>query len=683
MNIIILMAGESSRFDYKFKPFIKLNNRTFIEHVMDSFIKYDKKINSYNFIITEKLEKMNNVEYVLKQNLFNNLENKINVIIINKKTSGPYQTLINALKNEISNLIICDCDHQINIKPIITSINEYIDIIIPLWNISYNEQHNWGKIVIKDNKIIKICEKEIIEPEDDINIFGMIGCYYFKSSNLLTNNSIYNNMSDFLKSNYNNLNIKTVKITEAFFFGTPNMVKNTINIKRNYETIICDIDGVLIKHNNHSNNNYNDNILIKESVEKFKKWKNENKRIILMTARPINTKQQCIKMLNHKGIFFDDIIMDVNPGTRYIINDIKPSHIFTKQAIGVNIIRNNGIDEIICNEHLNNDIKIIQIFKGGSFSTTYLLEINDNKFVRKYIIKSKKSIEHYYKLKRQCDDMKRFYYYDNLLVPKILYENDNNFDYYYDMEYLNNYNQLSSFNNDIQNKILIRLIEKLKTNIYCYKKINTNNRFIFDFFNEKIYPKLKIFENECKYMNYLINNNIVLINNKEYYGLRSIINKINILNYNPYYINPIHGDLTLENILYNLNTNDFKIIDMEGSRYVDATYFDLGKLFQSLISNFDKWSNLEKVIINKQIPNIQCISNYFDLNCTNIVDIINIYTKILNINNKSIVIKIGIFFMSTYFIRFIPFRRKISENHGIFAMIMAIVWFNNILKIND
>ena len=35
--------------------------------------------------------------------------------------------------------------------------------------------------------------------------------------------------------------------------------------------------------------------------------------------------------------------------------------------------------------------------------------------------------------------------------------------------------------------------------------------------------------------------------------------------------------------------------------------------------------------------------------------------------------------MATYFIRFVQFRRKISEEHGIFAIIMAVVWLNKIL----
>jgi hypothetical protein len=38
--------------------------------------------------------------------------------------------------------------------------------------------------------------------------------------------------------------------------------------------------------------------------------------------------------------------------------------------------------------------------------------------------------------------------------------------------------------------------------------------------------------------------------------------------------------------------------------------------------------------------------------------------------------KKGIFYMCTYFIRFVQFRRQVSEEHGIFAIIMAINWLN-------
>jgi hypothetical protein len=51
----------------------------------------------------------------------------------------------------------------------------------------------------------------------------------------------------------------------------------------------------------------------------------------------------------------------------------------------------------------------------------------------------------------------------------------------------------------------------------------------------------------------------------------------------------------------------------------------------------------------------------------------------MDVNDIKVIFNKGIFFMSTYFIRFVQFRRKISDDHGIFAIIMAVVWLNNIL----
>jgi hypothetical protein len=401
-----------------------------------------------------------------------------------------------------------------------------------------------------------------------------------------------------------------------------------------------------------------------------------------MTARSKNTRNEFIDLLKEKNIYYDELIMGVNPGTRYVINDIKPSHFFTKQAVAINIIRDSGINDLVCDEYKNNNIKIKKIFKGGSFSNTYLLEKNGKYIVRKHIIKNEQTMEHYYRLKRQCDDMKRFHYYDNKIVPAILDENDNNFDYFYDMDFLQNYEQLDNFHIDVQRKAIVEIMTKINSNIYCYKKIlnyEEQCNFMDNYLQDKIYCKLEKFEKECNIMNYLINKPEIFINGIKYFGLKEILNKINIYDYKPNFICPIHGDLNFENILYNTITHDVMTIDMDGSRYVDTPFFDLGKLFQSLVSNYEIWSKIDNVILSDDINNLICIEGYFEYNIEKIDFLIKIFKDILQSNNEDLIIKSGIFYMANYFIRFIPFRLKISKKHGLFAMIMAIVWLNKII----
>ena len=81
----------------------------------------------------------------------------------------------------------------------------------------------------------------------------------------------------------------------------------------------------------------------------------------------------------------------------------------------------------------------------------------------------------------------------------------------------------------------------------------------------------------------------------------------------------------------------------------------------------------------KRINNLICIEGYFEYNIEKIDFLIKIFKDILQSNNEDLIIKSGIFYMANYFIRFIPFRLKISKKHGLFAMIMAIVWLNKII----
>ena len=690
------MAGESSRFNYQFKPFLYLDNRMFIEHTLEPFIKYDSIINSYNFIVTQEQENANNVTKTLND-IFTNISIKINVFIIPKKTNGPYQTIQSAFLLSQSttimhNIIICDIDHSINITPIVdilTSSTTIADIIIPIWNITEDEHKNWGKVLFYKQKIERFCEKEIIEKIEYQSVYGLIGCYYFKTQDILFKTNDYINFSDFFSNHFNKLNIETVSIKNAYFYGTPEMAKNTIKFRRTFETILFDVDGVLIKHKNSSNDNIEDNILLGNCVKKLKELKENNKLIILATSRPKRTEDSFKQLLKELDITYDDIIMGLNPGPRYLINDIKPSNPFVKQSISCNVIRDKGIDNLVFNESENYKLEIVKNFKGNSFSSTYLLAQNGKLFVRKYIIKTPNTLEHYEKLKRQCDDLKRFYFYNPTLVPKILNDTDTQFDYYVDLEYLDGHKQLDTYDKNTQKNVLNNLIDILADTVYCYKKKNDSHNshdFIIHFFDTKIYPKLKQFEQECDIMNYLINNDTITINKRSYYGYRNILQKLDITNFNTEWIHPIHGDLTLENIMYNDITGDIKLIDMDGSRYVDSCYFDLGKIFQSIVSHYHEWHNIENIIHNKSIYDLQCEDKYFTPNYIDVEYICSVFSKINGLNNTNSftnIYKKGIFFMTTYFIRFVQFRRQVSIEHGIYAVIMATVWLNNILLIDE
>ena len=88
-NVIFPMAGKGSRFNYKFKPFIKISDLTFIQLAFKYFIKWKEYINNIYFIITKEQDKLFNVTSKLKD-YFSDYKYKL--IILDKETKGPFET---------------------------------------------------------------------------------------------------------------------------------------------------------------------------------------------------------------------------------------------------------------------------------------------------------------------------------------------------------------------------------------------------------------------------------------------------------------------------------------------------------------------------------------------------------------------------------------------------------------
>jgi len=114
------------------------------------------------------------------------------------------------------------------------------------------------------------------------------------------------------------------------------------------KTIFLDIDGCLIKHKGNLSNillNNNDDEIIDGTIEKLNEWESEGHKIILVTGRKESMRKKTIEQLDRLGIFYSELIMDINRGTRILINDKKPDNDM-KVAIAYEIERNSGIKNI-------------------------------------------------------------------------------------------------------------------------------------------------------------------------------------------------------------------------------------------------------------------------------------------------------------------------------------------------
>ena len=113
------------------------------------------------------------------------------------------------------------------------------------------------------------------------------------------------------------------------------------------KTIICDIDGTLVKHKIPALNTSEevDLELLPGTIEKLSEWDAKGYNVILITGRRESMRASTEKQLSKLGIFYDKLIMGIGGGDRILINDNKPNG--RETAFAINLIRNKGINDII------------------------------------------------------------------------------------------------------------------------------------------------------------------------------------------------------------------------------------------------------------------------------------------------------------------------------------------------
>ena len=111
------------------------------------------------------------------------------------------------------------------------------------------------------------------------------------------------------------------------------------------KTIICDIDGTLIKHEPPDMLCKQKIELLPGTIEKFREWDKKGYSIILITGKKESLRTILENQLASAGLFYNQLIMGVGGGDRILINDLKPNS-NEPTAIAKNLERNKGIAEL-------------------------------------------------------------------------------------------------------------------------------------------------------------------------------------------------------------------------------------------------------------------------------------------------------------------------------------------------
>ena len=108
------------------------------------------------------------------------------------------------------------------------------------------------------------------------------------------------------------------------------------------KTFFCDIDGTLIKYREFVTYETNPAVPIESTINYITEQFNDGHMIILTTARPEDLRDHTVYELDKNNIPYDKILMGIERGPRYLINDMDPNKPGDR-AICYNLERNGGI----------------------------------------------------------------------------------------------------------------------------------------------------------------------------------------------------------------------------------------------------------------------------------------------------------------------------------------------------
>ena len=106
-------------------------------------------------------------------------------------------------------------------------------------------------------------------------------------------------------------------------------------------TIFCDIDGTIFKYRKFETYESSAPEVLPDVKRKMDQWNNEGHLVVLTTARPESMRKHTEKELSDNLIPYGRLIMGLERGPRYLINDMDPAKP-GQRATGFNLDRDTG-----------------------------------------------------------------------------------------------------------------------------------------------------------------------------------------------------------------------------------------------------------------------------------------------------------------------------------------------------
>jgi hypothetical protein len=681
---LIFPIGERTT-NNEFRALTQVSGTPLIKRAWQSFVPFRDLLDKVYFICLREDERRFYVSGRLRDFEW---DAPYEAVVLEQATSGPAETVARGVEQCAMSgpAIVCDVDHRLQLRPFFQAIasEPTIEAQVCVWPLKGENLKRWSVGCLSpDNGFREVAERRL--PASSGSFYGVLGCYYFSDISAVATTICRRGFARF--SDYFNhqiaagASIAGVHLDEAEFFGDADRIREIEATQTAFRgTIFCDIDGTILEHEDIPDYAAPSPVL-PGSREKLTRWTEDGYFVILCTARPDRDEVLLTHALRRLEIPFHRLVMGLPSGPRIVINDRKPYAMFTTQATSLEITRNQGIGALEL--PTGSAPTVLRRFEGGSLAETLLLEERELRFVRKRASKNVDLGVGYLRLKNQFRTMERFSRLCPAVIPELFGEQDNSHEYYYDMEFLAGHAQLSECRDGTGVIALDALMEQFDRYVYCHR--NAYQPLAHDWFlnhlQTKVYAKMDRLARNPK-LRPLIFGEGLTIDGAPYRSLDNLMSEISDKQMNgcfrPQFLSVVHGDMTFQNIMVGEH-GSVKAIDVEATDGLDAIELDLGKLFQSIHSQYDTWSLRRTALC--EIRGETEIELKFELGQPDPAMLSSVrerWSSIMNCSCDLVDIKGG-FFLGLHLVRMAPFRLAVSDDQAVYALATGIQWLSRSL----
>lgn len=313
--------------------------------------------------------------------------------------------------------------------------------------------------------------------------------------------------------------------------------------------------------------------------------------------------------------------------------------------------------------------------KGGSLSSTYLIEQDNKKFIRKTVSLKENREYGYVRWYSQLKKLQRYNTEFPRLFPKVLnvsYEKD---DAYFDLQYMDGYSDLYTIfsGRDLSEHELKKINHALWNAFKELHRIDyvPNSGAALLYFKEEVEQKL-IDANKFIEFNKFYSHGTYELNGEIVHGitnfmdeLRNFFSEMNLINEEC-----IHGNPTLENTLYSFVDDMIVFVDPYEESIIDSRFLDYSMVLQSSHSLYEHFNSQT---INVEDSKVWCNANQPSDNFRKFNELFT--SELIESETKKIVEVLE----ATQFIRMLPFKCAAGNyNHAKYFYLHACNLFNKI-----